>query len=90
MVNNVTVLIFILITILLIIKVSLSSYERYTMYLDHKTKCFDCEKDIIKRCGPEYAWMAQPAKSFDAEFEAIKQAGGEPSAGFLAKTLKYY
>lgn len=90
MFDNVTVVIFILITVLLIIKVSLVSYEKYTTYLDHKSKCFDCEKDIIRRCGPEYAWIAQPAKSFDAEYEAIQQAGGDPNAGYLAKTIKYY
>ena len=88
--TNAVVIVFIFVTVLMILKASLVTYERYTTYLDHKTKCFDCEKDVISRCGPKYAWMAQPAKSFDAEFEAIQQTGDDPSAGFLAKTLKYY
>lgn len=58
-------------------------------YLDHKTKCFSCEKQVLQTHGPKYVWMAQPAKSFDAEREAIIQKGS-PEGGFLAKTIKYY
>ena len=62
----------------------------YDTFVDHKSKCFDCEKDIAHRCGSNFVWKAQPAKSFDAETEGIAITGGDPSGGFLAKTLKYY
>lgn len=87
---NVTIVVFMIVFAIIFIHVSLITVERYTTYLDHPSKCFDCEKDIIRRYGEQYAWKAQPAKSFDAELEAISQSGGDPSAGYLAKTLKYY
>jgi hypothetical protein len=88
--NQVTVIVFICIVVLLIAKVAFDIREKYTSYLDHKSKCFDCEKDMIQRCGEKCAWMAQPAKSYDAEREAVLQYGGDISGGYLAKTLKYY
>lgn len=87
---EVTIVVFFIVVFLLILLVTLSISEKYTNYLDHKSKCFDCERDIINRCGVEYAWRSQPAKSFDSEFEAIQQADGNPNAGYMAKTLKYY
>lgn len=60
-----------------------------TSYLDHKSKCFDCEQDIIRRLGPGAAWMAQPSKSFDAEGELLARMK-DIRAGYGAKTLKYY
>lgn len=87
---SVTIIIFLIIVVFLLIGVSLNIYEKYTSYTDHKTKCFDCETDVIKRCGVKAAWMAQPAKSFDAEREAISQTDGRIEGGFMAKTLKYY
>lgn len=87
--NDVIIWIFIIIVFLLIFKVLLNTYELYSSYLDHKTKCFDCEKDIIKRCGEEWAWTAQPAKSFDAEFDLVSRKG-DPWDGYGAKTIKYY
>ena len=86
---TVTLSIFIIITILLIWRVTLDMREKYTTHLDHKTKCFDCESDMIARCGAGCAWRAQPAKSFDAEFDLL-QRNGDIEAGFGAKTLKYY
>lgn len=52
----------------------------------HKTKSFDAERQM----PPEWAWAAQPAKSFDAEREALNMNGGNPVSGFEAKTIKYY
>lgn len=62
--------------------------EKYVNYLNHKSKCFSCEKEMIQRVGKNGAWMANPAKSFDAEREAVSKNGLE--GGFLAKTIKYY
>lgn len=70
--------------------------EQYTngasvpQYLHHKSKCFDCEEDMIARHGEEGAWMANPSKTFSAETDGIAQAGGDLSGGFLGKTMKYY
>jgi hypothetical protein len=58
-------------------------------YMNHKSKCYDCEKQILQTMGPSYVWMAQPAKSFDAEREAVIQSKS-PEGGYLAKTIKYY
>ncbi len=87
---EVLIVVFMIVVLLLIFKVSWDIKEKFSTYLDHPSKCFDCEKDIIRRCGEEYAWKAQPAKSFDAEYEAIAQYEGDPRGGYLAKTLKYY
>lgn len=75
-----------------IVKVVLNFKETFEIaqYLHHKSKCFDCEKQAINTFGPEGAWMANPAKSFDAEVEAVAQQSGALDAGFLAKTIKYY
>lgn len=59
-------------------------------YMHHKSKCFDCEADMIDRHGEDGAWMANPSKTFSAEADGIAQAGGDLSGGFLAKTMKYY
>lgn len=59
-------------------------------YLQHKSKCFDCEDDMISRVGVDGAWMANPSKTFSAETDGIAQAGGDISGGFLGKTMKYY
>ena len=37
------------------------------LYLSGPTKCFSCEQDMIRRAGPEYAWMGKPSKCFDCE-----------------------
>lgn len=82
-----TIIIFGLLLLLFAIKGCLLAYDTF---VDHKSKCFDCERQIMQRCGPNYVWKAQPAKSFDAEVEGVSIMGGDPAGGFLAKTLKYY
>ncbi len=92
MIDTVLIIVFMIIVMLLILKVSLDireKYTSYTSYLDHKSKCFDCEIDIRRRCGVEYAWKAQPAKSFDSEYDLVTRYN-DPAAGYGAKTLKYY
>lgn len=84
--------IFIFIVLLLICKVLLQIKETFDVpeYMKHKSRCFSCENDIRQRYGENSIWMANPAKSFDAEIEAVNQADGDMSAGYLAKTIKYY
>lgn len=83
---------FIVLSIAVVVKVALNIKETFEVaqYLHHKSKCFDCEKQAINSYGQEGAWMANPAKSFDAEVEAVAQHSGALDAGFLAKTIKYY
>lgn len=83
--------IFIIITLLLIVKVSIDIKESFLPeYLSHKSKSFDSEREMINRYGENAAWMANPTKSFDSEIDGVRQAGGDISGGFLGKTMKYY
>ncbi len=65
--------------IAVVIKVMMGIKETF-QYMNHKSKCYDCEKQILATEGPDNVWKAQPTKSFDSE----KQNG------WLAKTIKYY
>ena len=86
------IFLFVVLLIAVIVKVALNVKETFDVaqYLHHKSKCFDCEKEAIQKYGPEGAWLANPAKSFDAEVDAVAQQSGALDAGFLAKTIKYY
>lgn len=49
---------------------TLSSSEAFTdsrLHLSGPTKCFSCERDMIQRHGPEWAWMGKQSKCFDCE-----------------------
>lgn len=37
------------------------------LYLAGPTKCFSCERDMVRRMGPEWAWMGKQSKCFDCE-----------------------
>lgn len=63
-------------------------YANSTIY-DHPTKCFSCERDVIQRLGPEWGWLGQKAKSFDAEREMIRMTGDIASA-IDTHPIKYY
>jgi hypothetical protein len=69
-----------IVVVISILAVVFKVKEAFAEYLNHKSKCFDCEQDIIKRCGVDQAWRAQPTKSFDSEL----------ANGWIAKTMKYY
>ena len=56
---------------------------------DHPTRCFDCEADAMGRLGPEYGWLGQPAKSYDAEKHMIRMTGNVASA-IDTHPIKYY
>lgn len=62
--------------------------ETFTVY-DHPNKCYSCERDIIARFGPEWGWLGQKTKSFDAEKEMIRMTGDVRSA-FNAHPIRYY
>ena len=59
-------------------------------YLKHKSKCISCETQARQIYGDDGAWLANPAKTFTAEIDSIRQAGGNIAGGFLAKSVKYY
>lgn len=81
---------FIFIIILLILKVVFDITEKFIPeYLHHKSKCYDCEKDILQRYGPNAVWMAQPSKLYSAEQSGIYQKD-DISGGYIGKTIKYY
>lgn len=72
----------VLIGVIVLLIMMAVGYERFVIpqYLYHKSKSFDAEREMIAMYGEDAAWMANPAKSFDAEAEG----------GFLGKTMKFY
>jgi len=66
----------------------IESYANSTIY-DHPTKCFSCERDVIQRLGPEWGWLGQKTKSFDAEREMIRMTGDVASA-IDTHPIRYY
>lgn len=57
-------------------------------YLNHKSSCFDCEKEVIRRCGEDSVWRANPSKMFSTEKAGVNMYG--EAGGFIGKTMKYY
>lgn len=61
-------------------------YRGDKLYLGGSTKCFSCEKDMIKRGGPTY--LAHPTKCVDCEAQAVTSYGdwagqyGQPNKCF--------
>lgn len=58
------------------------------LYLSNSTKCFDCETDMIRRYGPQWAWMGQNSKCFDCEKQLVNTAGAP--YGALGNTSKCF
>lgn len=58
-------------------------------YLNHKTKCFQCEKQLLSDVGDDGVWFAQPSKLYDAEQDGIIQANNQ-SGGYMGKTVMFY
>ena len=78
--------IFILITVLLIIKVILEIKEKFIPeYLNYKSKCIDCENQVRLQYGDDAAWMANPSKTYSAEQQGVDQYG--LAGGFIGKTI---
>lgn len=79
------IIILLLILLILLSLIINENFFDYThKYLFHKSKCFDCEKEIINKCGVDNAWRANPAKIFADEY------GMKDSDGFIAKSMKFY
>lgn len=83
-----TIWIFLFFIVCITIVQRLESFANSTIY-DHPTKCFSCERDVINRLGPEWAWLGQNTKSFDAEKEMIRMTGKIGSA-IDTHPIKYY
>lgn len=58
-------------------------------YLNHKTKCFQCEKQLLQDVGDDGVWFAQPSKLYDAEQDGIAQTR-DLSGGYMGKTVMFY
>ena len=80
------VLIFLIVVYWILDKIE--QFANSTIY-DHPTKCFSCERDVIQRLGPEWAWLGQNTKSFDAEKEMIRMTG-DISSAIDTHPIKYY
>ena len=53
------------------------------------SKCFSCEKDLIKRKGRGWAWQGQVSKCFDCEKDLVNRLGPKYGAkGGNNKTFK--
>lgn len=59
-------------------------------YLYNKSKCFQCEREMINRCGADAAWMANPSKTYTAEVDGIIQNNGDIAGGFMGKTVRFF
>jgi hypothetical protein len=77
---RIEIIIFIIIALLLLLKVTVSIKEQYTNYLNYRSKCYSCETDLINRYGLEYAYLGQPTKGFSEEQELILRTGRIDSA----------
>ncbi len=94
--SHVTIIIFIIVTIIFCLLSLFHIYETFIVYRDdqvpeylkHKSRCFSCDQDIRKRCGESSVWRSQPSKSYDSEQQGVDMYG--EAGGFIGKTLKYY
>lgn len=65
-------------------------YRADKLYLGGSTKCFSCEKDMIKRGGPVY--LAHPTKCVDCDAQAVTSYGdwagqfGQPNKCFSCES----
>ena len=69
-----------------------SGTDRGCLYLAGPTKCFSCEKDLIRRYGCEHAYLGQPTKCFSCEQQLHQQKGpdyanlGQPTKCFSCES----
>ena len=94
LVHSTTIMCFLALVMLFFVLSVFKGVERFmsggrsTIY-DHPTKCFSCEQDIIARFGPEWGWMGQDTKSFDAEREMIHMTQ-DVGAAIDTHPIRYY
>jgi hypothetical protein len=91
--SRITIIIFIMITIIFCILSLLHIYETFCgdgipEYLKHKGSCFSCEKQFIDMYGEDSAWRGQQSKMFSAEQQGVDMYG--ESGGSIGKSMKYY
>ena len=55
------------------------------LYLAGPTKCFSCERDMINRAGPDWAWLGKQTKCFDCEKQL---ASADPNLANLTHGTK--
>lgn len=80
---------FFFVFLLILAKVAFDVKEMFVPeYLNHKSKCFDCEADMIARYGIDGAWLANPTKLFATEQQGVAMDGLR--GGFIGKTMRYY
>lgn len=82
--QNTLILIGILIVLFIIFKPK--NYENFHGL--RPSKCFSCEKDLIRRKGLEWAWQGQVSKCFDCEKDLVKRLG--PKYGALGGNNKTF
>lgn len=61
---------FYIILLILVIFLFTNKIEKFT--ITRPSKCFSCEKDIIRREGILNIWKALPTKCFDCENHAVR------------------
>ncbi len=81
-------IILILIAIFFYGKRNVETMTNPRLYLSSPTKCFSCEQDMIKRYGPEYAWIGKPSKCFSCEQDLIYRYG--PNSANLGHGTKCF
>ncbi len=94
--SHVTIISFIIVTIIFCLLSLFHIYENFLVnrdneipeYLKHKSKSFDAEREMIRRCGIDSVWRSQPSKMYSAEQQGVDMYG--EAGGFIGKTLKYY
>jgi len=92
--SRITIIIFIMITIIFCILSLLHIYEtfcggdRIPEYLKHKSSCYSCEKQFLDMYGEDSAWRGQSSKLYSAEQQGVDMYGEK--GGFVGKTIKYY
>lgn len=91
--SRITIIIFIMITIIFCILSLLHIYETFCgdgipEYLKHKSKSFDSEKYFIDMYGVDSAWRGQPSSSYDSEQQGVDMYG--EAGGAIGKSMKYY
>jgi len=65
-------------------------HEKFSnrLYLSGPTKCFSCERDLIRRYGMSHAYLGQPSKCFSCEKQIVANRG--PQYGVLAQPTKCF
>tara|TARA_B100001093_G_C25933962_1_gene638018 strand:- start:70 stop:408 length:339 start_codon:yes stop_codon:yes gene_type:complete len=85
--ENNKVITLVIITIILMFVSNSKTKEPF--YGLRPSKCFSCEKDLIRRKGKDWAWQGQVSKCFDCQYDLVKRLGPKYGAkGGNNKTFK--